>query len=97
MAEDFVAIWNRLHSQRSLFKQAEDEVMLEITCPMSYDQSEFRIGWSLKGLRSHSWLAISTGRAIWTRQDLASAAQHVQFLMEAANDFVSDVREPERG
>lgn len=70
--------------------QREEEVMLELTVPLTADIEEFRVGWSLKGMRRSGWLAISTGRAVWKRAELDQAAGHVLWLLEAADDFVSD-------
>lgn len=71
----------------------EEEVMLEITIPLVADMPEFRVGWSLKGLRGSGWIAMSTGRAEWHRDRLAPAADHVRNLLESAWDLVSDRRE----
>lgn len=89
MSEDFVAVWNRLHQRRSLIPREEREVMLELTVPLTADCAEFRIGWSLKALRPSKWLAISTGLAVWSRQDLPKAGEHLGYLLEAADSFVS--------
>ena len=59
-----------------------EEVMLELTVPLSADTEIFRVGWSLKGLGRTGWIAISTGRMEWSRFDLAPAAMHIAVLMQ---------------
>lgn len=66
----------------------EEEVLFEITVPMSHDSDLFRIGWSLKGLRRPGWIAISTGQAVWSRNELEVASAHVLRLMEGVHDVV---------
>lgn len=67
----------------------EEEVMLEITVPMSATAREFRVGWTLKGVRSRKWIALSTGRAVWDRYELHTAAQHIESILACVHDLVA--------
>lgn len=66
----------------------EEEVMLELTVPLCHDTEYFRIGWSLKGLRRSGWIAMTSGRATWSRFELEEAAGHILSLITAAADVV---------
>lgn len=66
----------------------EEEVMLELTVPLSADTEFFRIGWSLKGLRRTGWIAMSTGHAEWSRRELDQAAAHILTLLQECASVV---------
>jgi hypothetical protein len=59
----------------------EEEVLLELTVPLSADTEYFRVGWSLKGLRRTGWIAMSTGQMEWSRFEIEAAAMHIAVLM----------------
>jgi hypothetical protein len=69
--------------------EVEQEVLLELTVPMSYDMDVFRVGWSLKGLRAGGWIAMSTGQAVWSRFELDEPAQHILVLLQTIADLVN--------
>lgn len=66
----------------------EEEVLLEFTVPLRHDTDLFRVGWSLKGLRRTGWIAMSTGQAVWSRNELPDAAAHILALLEACDVVV---------
>lgn len=66
----------------------EEEVLLEITVPLTHDTEHFRVGWSLKGLKHSGWIAISTGQMEWSRFDLAPAAMHIAVLLDECASLV---------
>lgn len=67
----------------------EEEVLLEITVPLSALEEHFRIGWSLKGLRRSGWIAMTTGQAVWSTRELGAAAVHILNLLRACHDVVT--------
>lgn len=66
----------------------EEEVMLEISVPIGADLDVFRIGWSLKGIRSRKWIAISTGHAVWSTYEARTSAQHIESILSTAIELV---------
>lgn len=66
----------------------EEEVMLEISVPISADLDVFRIGWSLKGVRSRRWITISTGQAVWSTYECRTSAQHIESILATALELV---------
>lgn len=73
----------------------EEECILEFTVPMQANDAQFRIGWSLKGLRHSGYIAISTGEYIWNRREIGEAALHITFLLEEVSRMLEGVpRDP---
>lgn len=74
--------WTLQQGQFVSTAQLESEVLLELTVPLAADTELFRIGWSLKGLRTGGWICMTTGQAVWSRNDLAVAAEHIATLLD---------------
>jgi len=88
--EDFVRVWNALHMQESLYPRSEREVMLEINVPLQYDSDLFRVGWAIKRPGKGRYIALTTGETKWVRGEWYPPAEHVRYLLEAADAFVCE-------
>lgn len=61
----------------------ESEVLLELTIPIVQGERLFRVGWSLKALRSRGFIAITTGETKWDIRRLEDGSRHVLHVLEA--------------
>lgn len=91
-SNDPIGEWNRsIFNQLPGMTKAESELMLELTIPLEADQDHFRIGWGLKVPRTRKWVALSSGRAVWSRRNLEIASAHIYHLMDGCNQLLEPI------
>ena len=82
---DDIGRWNAaIQAQLPVIGRHETNLTLNITVPLEANMDLFRVGWDLQRPGKYKWVAISTGLAVWSRNELGDAAQHIEILMDTA-------------
>lgn len=90
---DDIGEWNHyLQSQIKGLVPVERELLMTLQVPLVAGQEHFRVGWDIKRPTGHRYVAISTGRAMWSRGDLGRAAEHIWTLLSFANEMMEPIQ-----